>query len=95
MTLNSCSVLRIYDVFTCFIIILEKSQEREEVNECGQSAIINWMAHHLLFKLLGYMNLALDLFLLGHGNGQQSSLNSSYCIDKRHIQRYLPCIPMS
>lgn len=95
VTLTSCSVLRIYDVFNCFIIILEKSLEEEEVNECGQSAIVNRMAHHLLFKLLGCINLALGLFLLGRGNGPQSSPNPSYCIDMRHIWRYRPCVSIS
>lgn len=95
MTFNICSVFRVYDIFNSFIIILEKSWEEEKVNECGQSAIVNRMTHHLLFKLLGCINLALDLFLLGHGNGQQSSLNASYCIGMRPIWRYLQCVPMS
>lgn len=46
-------VLRACDLFNGFTVILEKSQEEDELNECGQPATINWMPRHLLFKLLG------------------------------------------
>lgn len=88
-------MLRIYDAFSCFIIILEKSLEEEEVRECGQSAIVSRVAHHLLFKLLGSTNLALDVSVLRRGDGPQSTPNPSYCIDMRHIWRYRPCVSIS
>ena len=46
------------------MIMLEKSWEEEEAEECGQPATINWMPHHLPVKLLGCIRLALHFFLL-------------------------------